>query len=219
MTRLMAADLAPKIRSTRLQWDRSPRALDIVLTDDAIRDDGERYCSSVSAKRMTSLCALPGVPGGELRHRQALRGRRRARGSEPRAQPPGPLSRSACVGPSRSRCSRLTISCRWHAGPRKQASTRSRCRTRSSSPSRCRRATRTRVTDLASGPAHQALQLGGAAFVTNRVHAAAARAPLLTNVAKPDPDPPLVSSSCRRWRCSRTTAPVSRGLAGSPSVA
>ena len=96
MSRLMAADLAPKIRVNAIAVGSiATSALETVLTDDAIRNE---MVTGTPLKRLgeaddIALCALYlASPAVELRHRQALRGRRRARRGEPRAEPAGPVS-------------------------------------------------------------------------------------------------------------------------------
>ena len=95
MTRLMAADLAPRIRVNGVAVGSvATSALGTVLTNETLHDEMVRRTPlrRLGRPEDIALCALSRVAGVELRHRQAVRGRRRARGAEPRTRSAGRVS-------------------------------------------------------------------------------------------------------------------------------
>ncbi len=97
MTRLMASDLAPKIRVNGIAVGSvATSALEVVLTDDGLRNE---MVERTPLKRLGEpediavARAVPGVTGGAVRHRQDVRGRRRHRVPQPGTQPSRPLAR------------------------------------------------------------------------------------------------------------------------------
>ena len=89
MTRLMAADLAPKVRVNGIAVGSvATSALEIVLDNPEIHDEMVRRTPLKRLGLPEDIAAvrpLPRVAGRELRHRQDLRDRRRPRRGEPRA--------------------------------------------------------------------------------------------------------------------------------------
>ncbi len=94
MTRLTAADLAPKVRVNAIAVGSiATSALEIVLDNPEIHDEMVRRTPLKRLGRPEDIAlvrALPRVARGQLRDRQALRGRRRSRGGQPRDGPPRP---------------------------------------------------------------------------------------------------------------------------------
>ncbi len=94
MTRLTAADLAPKVRVNAIAVGSiATSALEIVLDNPEIHDEMVRRTpleAARPARGHRAVRALPRVAGGQLRHRQAVRGRRRARRGQPRDGSPRP---------------------------------------------------------------------------------------------------------------------------------
>ena len=127
MTRLLAADCAPKVRVNAVApGSIATSALEIVLTDQSLHDE---MVSNTPLRRLgvaddIALAVLYlASDAASLRHRQDPRGRRRHRGLQPRHAPPRPLThlrqrveegRSRCNcpsvcprGPARSSCAQL----------------------------------------------------------------------------------------------------------------
>ena len=101
MTRLMAADCAPKIRVNAIAVGSvATSALEIVLTNDAIRNE---MVAKTPLQRLGEVddialgALVPRVRRVELRDREGHRDRRRPRGREPRHAHPRSLSASAPV--------------------------------------------------------------------------------------------------------------------------
>ena len=94
MTRLTAADLAPKVRVNAIAVGSiATSALETVLDNPEIRDEMVRRTplKRLGLPEDIALCALYlALAGRQLRDRQAVRGRRRPRRGEPRAGPPRP---------------------------------------------------------------------------------------------------------------------------------
>ena len=96
MTRLLAADCAPKVRVNAVApGSIATTALEIVLTDEPMQ---ARWSRNTPLRRLgdrrrhRARRALPRVRRVHLRHRQDPRGRRRHRGLQPRHAPPRPLT-------------------------------------------------------------------------------------------------------------------------------
>ncbi len=92
MTRLLAADLAPKVRVNGVApGSIATSALEIVVSNEPIHDE---MVSKTPLRRLGDADdialggALPGVRRRQLRHRQDPRGRRRHRSLQPRHAPP-----------------------------------------------------------------------------------------------------------------------------------
>ena len=96
MTRLTAADLAPKVRVNAIAVGSiATSALETVLDNPEIHDEMVRRTplKRLGVPEDIALCALYlASPAGQLRHRKAVRGRRRPRRGQPRARPPRPLA-------------------------------------------------------------------------------------------------------------------------------
>ena len=94
MTRLTAADLAPKVRVNAIAVGSiATSALETVLDNPEIHDEMVRRTPLKRlgrARGHRAVRALPRVARRQLRHRQAVRGRRRPRRGQPRARPPRP---------------------------------------------------------------------------------------------------------------------------------
>ena len=96
MTRLAAADLAPKIRVNAIAVGSvATSALEVVTR--RRRAARARWSTLTPLKRLGEVediaarLPVPGQPGGGLPHRQGDRGRRRPPGTEPPPRPARPL--------------------------------------------------------------------------------------------------------------------------------